>query len=120
MCKENETNNTNQKDNVERTETTEDTQTVLRIGMISSTDAIPFVLIDKNGLADKYKLDIQFEVFKSAKDRDAALQAGELDGFLADLIAVCMYQNANLDVKITGSTDGDFVLLQVRIQVLRI
>lgn len=119
-AKKEETNNNNQKDNVERTEATEEEQTpesdvtektVLRIGMISSTDAIPFVLIDKNGLADKYNLDIQFEVFKSAKDRDAALQAGELDGFLADLIAVCMYQNANLDVKITGSTDGDFVLL---------
>ncbi len=116
-AKNNETNNSNSKDNVGETQTPDSAEsdavekTVLRIGMISSTDAIPFVLIDKNGLADKYNLDIQFEVFKSAKDRDAALQAGELDGFLADLIAVCMYQNANLDVKITGSTDGDFVLL---------
>lgn len=116
-AKTNETNNSNAKDNAESTETTQTTEsdaaekTVLHIGMMPSTDAIPFVLIDKNGLADKYNFDLQFEIFKSAKDRDAALQAGELDGFLSDLIAVCMYQNANLDVKITGSTSGDFVLL---------
>lgn len=118
--KKNETNNSGLKDNVDKEQTQGEAQTsesdevektVLRIGMISSIDAIPFVLIEKNGLADKYNLDVQLEVFKSAKDRDAALQAGELDGFLADLIAVCIYQNANLDVKITGSTDGDFVLL---------
>lgn len=113
-AKNNAGNNSNVTDNIDKTQTSDSDvaeKTVLRIGMISSTDAIPFVLIDKNGLDEKYNLDLQFEVFKSAKDRDAALQAGELDGFLADLIAVCMYQNANLDVKITGSTDGDFVLL---------
>ncbi|WP_455714872.1 ABC transporter substrate-binding protein [Anaerosporobacter sp.] len=112
--KKNDTNTSDLKDNVESTQTPDSEsveKTVLRLGMIASTDAIPFVLIEKNGLDDKYNLDLQFEVFKSAKDRDAALQAGELDGFLADLIAVCIYQNANLDVKITGSTDGDFVLL---------
>ena len=113
-AKNNAGNNSNVTDNIDKTQTSESDvaeKTVLRIGMISSTDAIPFVLIDKNGLDEKYNLDVQLEVFKSAKDRDAALQAGELDGFLADLIAICMYQNANLDVKITGSTDGDFVLL---------
>ncbi|MHB8065323.1 MAG: ABC transporter substrate-binding protein [Ruminiclostridium sp.] len=87
---------------------------VLRIGMMSSSDVIPYVLINENGLADKYNFKLDLEVFTSAKDRDAAFQAGELDGVLTDYIGVCMYQNANFDVKITGITDGDYILLAGR------
>lgn len=84
---------------------------VIRIGMMSSSDVIPYVLINENGLADKYKFKLELEVFTSSKDRDAAFQAGELDGVLTDYIGVCMYQNAKFDVKITGITDGDYILL---------
>lgn len=84
---------------------------VIRIGMMSSSDVIPYVLINENGLADKYNFELNLEVFTSAKDRDAAFQAGELDGVLTDYIGVCMYQNAKFDVKMTGITDGDYILL---------
>lgn len=84
---------------------------VIRIGMMSSSDVIPFVLINENKLSDKYNFELELQVFTSAKDRDAALQAGELDGVLTDYIGVCMYQNAGLDVKITGITDGDYILV---------
>ncbi|MGX8709875.1 MAG: ABC transporter substrate-binding protein [bacterium] len=84
---------------------------VIRIGMMSSSDVIPYVLINENKLADKYGFQLDLEVFTSSKDRDAALQAGELDGVLTDFIGVCMYQNAGLDVKITGITDGDYILV---------
>lgn len=91
--------------------TKEQEKPVIKIGAMMSTDVIPFVLINKNGLDEKYKFELDIEMFKSAKDRDAALQAGELDGVLADMIAITMYQNANLDMKITGMTDGDFILV---------
>ncbi len=86
-------------------------KTTIRIGMMSSSDVIPYVLINKNGLADKYNLDLQLNTFTAAKDRDAALQAGELDGVLTDYIGICMYQNAGFDVRITGITDGDYILM---------
>jgi NitT/TauT family transport system substrate-binding protein len=84
---------------------------VIRLGMMSSSDVIPFVLINENGLADKYNFKLDLEVFTSAKDRDAALQAGELDGVLTDYVGICMYQNAGFDVRITGITDGDYILV---------
>ena len=84
---------------------------VIRIGMMSSSDVIPYVLINENGLADKYGFTLDLEVFTSSKDRDAALQAGELDGVLTDYIGICMYQNAGFNVKITGITDGDYILV---------
>lgn len=84
---------------------------VIRIGAMTSTDVIPFVIMNKNGLDDQNNFQLEIEMFTSAKDRDAAFQAGELDGVLTDLIGVTMYQNADFDVKITGSTDGDFILV---------
>ena len=92
-------------------DTNEEEKTVITVGAMSSTDAIPLVLVEKNKLDEKYNIDLNIEMFKSAKDRDAAFQAGELDGVLSDLIGVTLYQNANFDVKITGSTDGDFLLV---------
>lgn len=86
-------------------------KTTLRIGMMSSYDVIPYVMINELKLADKYSLDLQLETFTSAKDRDAAFLAGELDGVLTDYIGVCIYQNADFDVRITGITDGDYVLV---------
>ncbi|WP_180272627.1 ABC transporter substrate-binding protein [Konateibacter massiliensis] len=84
---------------------------VIRIGMMSSSDVIPYVLINENNLADKYNFELDLQVFTSAKDRDAAFQAGELDGVLTDYVGICMYQNAGFDVKITGITDGDYILV---------
>lgn len=86
-------------------------KTVLKIGMMSSSDVIPYVLMNEKGIADKYNLQLDLQVFTSAKDRDAAFQAGELDGVLTDYIGVAMYQNSKFDVKITGITDGDYLLL---------
>jgi len=97
--------------NESQSETTENEKTEITIGMMSSSDVIPYVLINENGLADKYNIKLNLETFTSAKDRDAAFQAGELDGVLTDYIGVCMYQNAKFDVKITGITDGDYQLL---------
>ena len=83
----------------------------IRIGMMSSSDVIPYVLINEMKLSDQYNFKLDLQVFTSAKDRDAAFQAGELDGVLTDYVGVCMYQNADFDVKITGITDGDYILL---------
>lgn len=84
---------------------------VIRFGMMASTDVIPFVMMNENKLSDQYNFELDLQVFTSAKDRDAAFQAGELDGVITDYIGICLYQNAGFDVKITGITDGDYILL---------
>lgn len=87
------------------------TKQTLTIGLMPSVDAIPFIIADEKGYFKKYGLDVKLQVFKSAKDRDAAFQSGALDGVLADEVAETLYQNADLNVKITGVTDGDFMLI---------
>lgn len=76
-----------------------------------SVDAVPFIIAKEKGFYDKNGVDVKLQVFKSANDRDAALQTGNLDGVSTDEVAVCLYQNAGIDLKITGVTDGDFMLV---------
>ena len=83
----------------------------LNIGAVASVDVIPIIIADEKGYFKEEGLDVSFQPFKSSKDRDAAFQGGTLDGIICDEIAVCLYQNAGLDVKITGITDGDFMLI---------
>ncbi|MGE4284478.1 MAG: ABC transporter substrate-binding protein [Clostridia bacterium] len=83
----------------------------LNIGAISSIDVVPIVIADEKGFFKKQGVNVNFQPFKSSKDRDAAFQAGNLDGIICDEIAICLYQNADFNVKITGVTDGDFMLI---------
>lgn len=83
----------------------------LTIGLMPSVNSIPFVIADEKGYFKNHGLDVKLQVFKNAKDRDAAFQSGTLDGVISDQVTVAQYQNANFDVKITGATDGDFMLI---------
>lgn len=83
----------------------------LNFGAISSIDVVPIVVASEKGLFRREGLDVNFEAFKSPKDRDAAFQSGALDGVICDEIAMCLYNNANFNVKITGKTNGDFMLI---------
>jgi NitT/TauT family transport system substrate-binding protein len=83
----------------------------LNFGAIGSVDVVPIVIASEKGFFKDEGLDLNFQMFKSSKDRDAAFQAGTLDGIICDEVAICLYQNADFDVKITGVTDGDFMLI---------
>jgi NitT/TauT family transport system substrate-binding protein len=83
----------------------------LTIGALPSIDVMPFVIAEQQGYFKKYGVSFKLELFNSAKDRDAAFQAGTLDGLCCDEVAVCLYQNAGTDLKVTGMTDGEYVLV---------
>ncbi|WP_024831831.1 ABC transporter substrate-binding protein [Ruminiclostridium josui] len=83
----------------------------LKIGLTPAVDAIPYIIAQDKGIFKKYGLRVDMEVFKSAGERDAAFQSSNIDGVLCDMVAVCLYRNAGFKVKITGVTDGDFILL---------
>lgn len=89
----------------------EPSKQTLSVGAIGSIDVLPIVIAEEQGYFDGLGVDVRFENFKSAKDRDAAFQAGSLDGIICDQVAVCLYRNADMNIKITGVTDGDFMLV---------
>lgn len=83
----------------------------LTVGFMPATDEIPFLIAHQQGFDKKHGVELNIQTFKSAKDRDAAFQAGSLDGVSADLVAVAIYNQAGLDVKVTSTTLGEFNFL---------
>ncbi|WMT39654.1 MetQ/NlpA family ABC transporter substrate-binding protein [Paenibacillus sp. D2_2] len=88
--------------------TTEPTE--LSLGLLPSIDEIPFVIAHEQGFDQKHGVKLNIQTFKSAKDRDVAFQAGKVEGLSADLVAISIYNEAGLDVKITSTTFGEFDL----------
>ncbi|WP_239004638.1 ABC transporter substrate-binding protein [Paenibacillus tepidiphilus] len=84
---------------------------VVTLGLLPSIDAIPFIIAHEQGLDLKHNVNLDIQNFKSAKDRDVAFQAGKVDGISADLVAISIYNEADLNVKITSTTKGHFSLL---------
>lgn len=83
----------------------------LKIGVMPDLDSIPFIIAQHNGYFKDEGLDVQIEHFKSAIDRDTAIQTGNLDGAISDMLAVVFFNDNNFDIKITSKTDGSFKLL---------
>lgn len=83
----------------------------LTIGVMGSVDAVPLAVAQEKGMFESNGVKVKVEIFKAAKDRDAALEAGLLDGVICDEIAIAIYQNAGIDMKIKSITDGMFTLV---------
>lgn len=83
----------------------------LRIGVMPAADSAPIFLAEKNGYFKELGLDIDVQVYTNAANRQSALQSGELDGAMVDLIAFVNNVHNGFDVKITTSTDGSFPFL---------
>ena len=52
----------------------------LSIGLMPDTDSLPFLIAEEKGYFADEGLDVDLKQFKSAMDRDSALQSGNLDG----------------------------------------
>ncbi|MFZ1540762.1 MAG: ABC transporter substrate-binding protein, partial [Enterococcus aquimarinus] len=63
----------------------------LKIGVMPSMDNIPLIVAHEQEFDQKHGVDLQIEAFKSGKDREAAFQAGAVDGINADLVGIAMY-----------------------------
>lgn len=93
------------------TETIEVTETTLRFGVMSSIDVVPLIIAQEQGYFEEEGINLDLQIFAAAKDRDAALQAGELDGVLCDEVAISIYQNSDINMQITGTTNGSWTLV---------
>ena len=81
------------------------------IGLMPDTDSIPFIIAEKNGYFKEEGVEVTLMPFKSAMDRDAAMQSGNLDGAVSDLLAVAFAKSGGFDVCVTSMTDGNYRLV---------
>ncbi|MDN5347724.1 MAG: NitT/TauT family transport system substrate-binding protein [Clostridia bacterium] len=89
----------------------------IKIGVIPVEDNFPFFVADAEGMFHKAGLKVELVPFNSARDRDLALQAGNIDGAVADIVASGLLRKAGVPVKIvcltmgTTPAEGRFALL---------
>lgn len=89
----------------------------LKIGLLPNEEVLPFYVAMEEDLYQKHGVNVEVINFQSAAERDAALQAGSVDGVEGDLLAVAMIRQGGTPVKAVslamGATpeEGRFALL---------
>jgi NitT/TauT family transport system substrate-binding protein len=73
---------------------------VVKIGVLPIEDNLPFFVAEQNGLFQDAGLEVELIPFPSAVERDAALQAGQIDGAIADLVAVSLLSKGGTDIRV--------------------
>ena len=78
----------------------------LKIGLLPITDALPFFVAEQKGYFAAEKVQVELVNFKSALERDAAIQAGQTDGQVAELIASAALLAGGTPVKVGSISLG--------------
>lgn len=83
----------------------------LSIGVMSSTDLLPYAIAQKKGFFEKYELKVDIQKFYSANDRDAAFQSKNIDGTITDLTGAVIQHANGIDLQISSKEYGVFHIL---------
>ena len=86
-------------------------ENTVNIGVMPDVESIPLIIAEKNGYFEKKGVKVNIEHFKSAKDRDSALQSGVLDGVITDMLAVVFANEGGFNLRIIAKNDGNIELL---------
>lgn len=80
---------------------------VMKIGLLPNVESLPFYVALEKGYLHDEGIDVELVVFESAVERDSAVQAGEVDGALGDILAVAALNNSGAPVKIVSLALGE-------------
>ncbi len=83
----------------------------LSIGVLPDVDSIPIIIAQEKGFFEKEGVDVTIEHFKSAPDRESALQAGSIDGAVSDMLSAAFLTEGGFKVAMTSMTNGSYKLL---------
>ncbi len=78
----------------------------IRVGTLPVEDGLPIFVAAKNGYFKKNHLNVEIVNFQSALECDAAFQAGQIDGFMGDILGAALLDNAGNDVSIVTTVLG--------------
>jgi NitT/TauT family transport system substrate-binding protein len=80
----------------------------LKVAVLPDADSLPLLVADAEGLFAAEGVEVRLVPFKTAVERDAALQAGAVDGAVADLLAAVLAAQGGFDFRVTSLTDGRY------------
>lgn len=84
----------------------------LTLGMLPTLEGLPFHIARAKGIYDSLGLEVSIVHFNSVNDRDAALQAGDVDGVITDYPSAVILQSIHhTDIKLIIKNDGYFCFI---------
>jgi NitT/TauT family transport system substrate-binding protein len=83
----------------------------LRVGIMPDVDSIPLMVARDEGLFEAEGVRVELVNFLNPQERDAAIQAGQLDASISDLLAAVFFAAAGFDFKVTSFTDGRYGII---------
>lgn len=83
----------------------------LKFGILPDDAAIPLIVAREMGLFEEAGYDMKLVPFNTAIERDSALQAGEIDGTIADIVATAFAVENGRGLKITALANSRFTML---------
>lgn len=84
---------------------------IINIGVMPDVESIPFLIAQENDYFTKEGVKVNIEHFSSAKDRDSALQSGQLDGVITDMAAVLFANEGGIKLRIIAKNEGNIALM---------
>ncbi len=78
----------------------------LKIGQLPVIDGLPFWVAEAQGYYKQQGVDVELITFKSALERDAALEGGQIDGTMTDIIGAVGVYEKGTPVQITSLALG--------------
>jgi len=76
--------------------------THLRMGLLPILDILPFHIADQKGYFEEQGIQVELVPVKSAQERDALMQAGEIDGMLTDLISIGLFNREEVQIQVVA------------------
>lgn len=83
----------------------------LTVGLMPAVDTAPFFVAQEAGYFVDEGVEVAFQLFTSGQDRQSALQTGQIDGAMTDLVAVAVNVGGGFDLKATMLTEGVFPIM---------
>jgi NitT/TauT family transport system substrate-binding protein len=74
------------------------------MGVLPILDTLPFYVAEQKGHFAAEDISVELVPVKGAQERDALMQAGELDGMLTDLVAVALFNRDQGQVRIVATS----------------
>ena len=78
----------------------------LKLGVLPTEDSLPLVVADQKGYFDEKNIDVELVTFQSAVESQSAIQSGQIDGMITDIVVASLLKDSGLNVKITSITYG--------------
>ncbi len=84
---------------------------MIRFGVLPDEAIVPLLVAKEEGIFADNGVDVELALFQTAVERDSALQSGQIDGTISDLLGVAFAVDNEQKIKITSTAKARFTLL---------